>query len=417
MKKFLFVLLILLLAFGGYILYDNYTNKGIPKLDVEEEIINIDELFIYGTHLNLHGNLIDNENIDLVLYNGEFLAYNININSDSFNLSNNINDGIYLENIPIGKYYAFLRKTIKDEKDNEIYKYYVLNNTTECNETVYYTFSNVNNKIVINTDKDEYNTIMFNVTKNDDDDIYDIVIDPGHGGMDSGANKNGYREADLTMKFALSLKEKLENYGIKVKLTRDENQLNLNEKLNDYGKHGRAVIPHEVHAKYLFSIHMNSNSSVYVNGLEVYTAGNVNYDFAKKLANNIVNNAGTKYSSNKINKIDDGIYTRMFSENDITSSKEEYLNKGMIPYDITTKSNYYYMIRETGGIMTGAYVDNRNEKITGNPYYNTNVGTEAYLLELGYLSNKDDLDNMLNNMDKYTDAISNTFKLLYDTHE
>ena len=41
MKKFLFVLLILLLGFGGYIIYTNYINKGIPKLTLEEEIVNI----------------------------------------------------------------------------------------------------------------------------------------------------------------------------------------------------------------------------------------------------------------------------------------------------------------------------------------------------------------------------------------
>ena len=45
MKKFLFVLLILLLGFGGYLLYDNYFNKGIPKLDVEEKKLLI--LIIY----------------------------------------------------------------------------------------------------------------------------------------------------------------------------------------------------------------------------------------------------------------------------------------------------------------------------------------------------------------------------------
>ena len=75
-------------------------------------------------------------------------------------------------------------------------------------------------------------------------------------------------------------------------------------------------------------------------------------------------------------------------------------------YDITTKSNYYYIIRETGGIITGAYVDDRNEEIVGNPYVLSNVGAEAYLLELGYISNKNDLNNMIDNMDKYVEGIT-----------
>ena len=410
MKKFLFVLLILLLGFGGYILYDNYFNKGIPKLKVQEEVINIDNLFIYGTYLNMHGNLVSDSNLELVLYNGEFLEYKINSLNNEFNMSDNINDGLYLEDIPVGTYYLFLRSSSKDDKDNDIYRYYTLNNTTEYKETTYYTFSNRGNKILITSDED-YHTLMFTVTKNDNKKIYDVVIDPGHGGMDSGALKNGRKESEYTMKIANDLKNKLEEYGAKVKLTREDGQLTNNEVLDDYGKSGRAVINHEVFAKYLFSIHMNSNQATSVHGLELYTADNINYDFAKKLASNIVASANTNYSTNKINKVFDGIYTRTFTQSDIDSSLAEYEIKNMKAYNITTKSNYFYMIRETGGIMTGAYVDNRNEpKIIANPYYNSNVGSEAYLLELAYLTNANDLENMDNNMEKYTKAIADTFK-------
>ncbi len=415
MKKVLLFLFILLCAFGGYLLYENYFNKGIPKLDVEEEKINIDELIIYGTHLNMRGNTVNESNLDLVLYNGEFLNYNINIDDDrKFYLSNEINGGINLEGIPVGTYFAFLRSSSKDEEDNDIYKYYVLNNTTSYEETTYYTFSNVGNKIVIDSDT-EYNTLTFNVSKNEDNNVFDVVIDPGHGGMDSGANKNGIREADLTLKIAYNLKEKMENEGIKVKLTREEGQLSTNELLPDYGNGGRAVISHEVHAKYVFSIHLNSNSYAYVKGLEIYTPANIDYNFAKNLANNLMADAKTNSSTNKINKVFDGIYTRTFTDKDIASSEEEMKEKNRIPYDITTKSNYYYMIRETGGIMTGAYVDERNvPKVLANPYYNSNIGSEAYLLELAYLTNADDLNNITNNMDKYTNAIVKAFKTVFD---
>ena len=73
------------------------------------------------------------------------------------------------------------------------------------------------------------------------------------------------------------------------------------------------------------------------------------------------------------------------------------------------------MIRETGGIMTGAYVDDRNApKHLGNPYCYSNVGSEAYLLELGYLTNSGDLTNINNNLDKYTDAIVNSFLTIFE---
>lgn len=40
------------------------------------------------------------------------------------------------------------------------------------------------------------------------------------------------------------------------------------------------------------------------------------------------------------------------------------------------------MLRETGGIATKAYVDGRNPNYGKNMFYNSNIGVEAYLLEL-----------------------------------
>ena len=412
MKKFLLVILVLLLGFGGYLLYTNKFKEKVPKLEIQEETINIDELYIYGTHLNLHGNTVHGDGLQLVLYNGEFKEISININDDEFNLSDKVNDGLYLEDIARGDYYLFLRTKETSDDDKVNYKYYALKNNTDYKETTYYTFSSTNNKIIINSEE-SYPTMMMHVKENTDDNVYDIVIDPGHGGMDSGANKNGYYESELTMELADLLYEKLKETGMKVKLTREDGELTKNEKLPEYGVHGRAVIPYEVKAKYVFSIHFNSNSYSSVNGLEVYTADNINYDLAKNLVKNITETAGIGYSSNKISKVMNGIYTRTFTESEIENSSKESEEKGRVPYGITTKSNYYYIIRETGGIVTGAYVDNRNEEIKANPYVKSNVGSETYLLELGYISNNKDLDNLLNNMDKYAEGIVKSITPLY----
>ena len=48
-----------------------------------------------------------------------------------------------------------------------------------------------------------------------------VVLDPGHGGVDPGAQRNGYDEADLMLQFALELKEALLRGGVdEVVLTR-----------------------------------------------------------------------------------------------------------------------------------------------------------------------------------------------------
>src|SRR5699024_12074840 len=57
-----------------------------------------------------------------------------------------------------------------------------------------------------------------------------IVLDPGHGGADGGAKgKNGVDEKEVTLKVAKLLKEKLEQAGALVYLTREED-MDLAEK-------------------------------------------------------------------------------------------------------------------------------------------------------------------------------------------
>ena len=138
MKKFLLVILLLLLGFGGYLLYTNKFKEKVPKLEIQEETINIDELYIYGTHLNLHGNTVHGDGLQLVLYNGEFKEISININDDEFNLSDKVNDGLYLEDIARGDYYLFLRTKETSDDDKVNYKYYALKNNTDYKETTYY---------------------------------------------------------------------------------------------------------------------------------------------------------------------------------------------------------------------------------------------------------------------------------------
>jgi len=78
-----------------------------------------------------------------------------------------------------------------------------------------------------------------------------IVIDPGHGGDDSGAMKNGVVEKDVVLAFSLRLKDKLEKTGrYKVMMTRDKDVFVPLDKRVDYAEEHKANLFIAVHADY-----------------------------------------------------------------------------------------------------------------------------------------------------------------------
>ena len=280
----------------------------------------------------------------------------------------------------------------------------LINNTTDYNKTTYYTTSKYNKKITISKN---VNTITLKTKENTDKEIYDIVIDAQAGGKDAGVTGNGYKEKDITMEYANILKEKLEKQKIKVKLTRTNDSLGDNDYFDEYNDGGRAVIAREVNAKYLFSFELNKNSNSNTKGLAIYTATNINYDLATKLVKNITEKTNITTSTSSYTRIDYGIYSHNFTEREVSENMYYYDQRKYKRYNVTTNSNYMYMIRESGGIITGAYVDDSNpEKVGVNKYYKSNVGTEAYVIILGYISNKEDIDIIVNKKDDYINAIA-----------
>ena len=114
-----------------------------------------------------------------------------------------------------------------------------------------------------------------------------IALDAGHGGVDSGAQGNGKSEADLTWKIMTACKNKLEAYGFKIVLAREQSGYYSS---NDYLYRVQRCIDQGAQA--FVSFHINSGSSG-AHGAEVYapTANGTDYtQVSVELANKVMNN-------------------------------------------------------------------------------------------------------------------------------
>ena len=90
---------------------------------------------------------------------------------------------------------------------------------------------------------------------------YTIVVDPGHGGHDSGARGNGYNEKDIALQVATRLANNLRR-DYNVIITRDSDFFVPLDTI--------AKIGNDANADFFISIHLNSGSSSSANGTEVF---------------------------------------------------------------------------------------------------------------------------------------------------
>ncbi len=91
-----------------------------------------------------------------------------------------------------------------------------------------------------------------------------IVIDPGHGGSDTGAESaDGLIEKDLTLRLARMLRTRLQSrLPMRVVLTRDEDA--------DLPLETRAAIANQLKAEFFISLHLNASFGSSAHGAETY---------------------------------------------------------------------------------------------------------------------------------------------------
>lgn len=97
-----------------------------------------------------------------------------------------------------------------------------------------------------------------------------VALDPGHGGLDPGAERDGVTEADLMLRFARELGAVLEGRGHRVVLTRDDDSF--------VSLRGRPAVARAGVADLLISLHADAVTGGGAEGATVYTLGDTDAD-------------------------------------------------------------------------------------------------------------------------------------------
>lgn len=169
-----------------------------------------------------------------------------------------------------------------------------------------------------------------------------VIVDAGHGGIDSGAVGNGLKEKDLTLQAAIYMYNRLEELGIRAVMTRTDDE----------------YLPKADRVKRIMSLYNNDPNTLIVSnhinaggaeGVEIVYS--INSD--STLANMLLDNIG------EAGQIKRKAYQRRLPEN--------------------PNKDYYYIIRETGN-------------------------AESVLVEYGFIDNTKDAYKLQNSLDNLVEG-------------
>jgi N-acetylmuramoyl-L-alanine amidase len=205
-----------------------------------------------------------------------------------------------------------------------------------------------------------------------------IVLDPGHGGKDPGAMANQMREKDIVLKIAQVLKPKLaKQLNCEVILTRNEDIfLPLEE---------RTAIANTEEADLFISLHLNAHPSQETRGLETYFLNLSTNAEAMRVA--AMENATSTHQMSDLESILSDILKN--SKIDESSRLAKYVHKSMLT-----------------GLNDKDFGDVRNLGVKQAPFY-VLIGAQmpSILLEIAFISNKKDAENLKNQ--QFVDTVTN----------
>ena len=234
-----------------------------------------------------------------------------------------------------------------------------------------------------------------------------VVIDPGHGGKDSGAvstDKKSY-EKTFTLEIAKALADKIRAAypDVKVILTRtDDRYVTLD---------GRADIANKADANLFISVHINSIANASPNGFSVHVLGQSSVKNRDLYANNM----DIVRRENSVILLEDD-YSTTYGDFD-PNDPESYIFMNLMQNANLEQSVRFAQLAEKH--LKGGPIKN-DRGVSQDPFLVLwRTAMPAVLLELGFISNSNDLTALRSSSDR--DALAERlcrafgeYKAIYD---
>lgn len=226
-----------------------------------------------------------------------------------------------------------------------------------------------------------------------------IVIDPGHGGSDSGAVKHGTVEKDVVLAFSKALRDKLEATGrYKVQMTRDTDVfIPLDERVTFAEKH-KAALFIAVHADYA----------------QTKARGATIYSLRDGVANSLKRSAKGEVSSNVLSSSEvSAVKSASDGEGDVSAVRNILSDLAQREVDAT---------QERTSLFSRAVIENMGETTNMRDDPDQQAGFRvlktakfpSVLIELAYVTNKEDAEQLKS--ERWRDKVSDSIKTAVENY-
>ena len=201
------------------------------------------------------------------------------------------------------------------------------------------------------------------------DDAFVVVIDPGHGGIDPGAERDDVAEKDLMLSFARGLQDVLKRSGVDAILTRDDDIFVALET--------RVAIAHQMRADVFLSLHADILSQGGAHGATVYTLSDDASD------------AATEHLAARHNRSD------IIAGADLTGSDDQVAGilLDLARQETEPRSAALAEVMVAGMSKAGGPMNRRPLRKAGFSVLKS-ADIPSVLVEVGFLSSKRDLANL-----------------------